>query len=58
MPKAMKIPNAKAAVDKEWVKLKIKQGQNQKLRANKRRSMRHRKNVKQFMFQRSWTFAI
>ena len=53
---AMKTPDAKAAVDKEWENRGYCQhGKNQK--SSKELSIRHRKSQKQFIVQRPWTCA-
>ena len=55
VPKAVKIPDAKAAVEKEWEKLeKLPAWQMSKVRRKKR----HRKMGGQFMLLRRWKYAI
>ena len=60
MPQAMKIPDAEAAVDKNVGQIgnfaSMARIKSQKV--NKKWWMTHRKKVKQFILQRSWTFAI
>ena len=57
-PKAMRIREAKVAVDQEWNKLKIRQfGNNSKSETKKKSSRKHKKKATQFMLQRSWTLC-
>ena len=59
MPQAMKIPYAKAAVDKEWEKLeKLRARQMTKVRSKKKvSSKKAQKEGRQFILLRHWTSA-
>ena len=58
MPQAMKIPAAKAAVDKEWEKFEKYSGVGQKSETNQRWSMKQGRRAQKFILPHWWTSVI